>query len=256
MDRAAYACIATPLPCVQPHNHPRCDSSLMNHANALADNLGYSSLKQRHRQVRHEHPTHLALRTHRALSWLNRAEQTKDVDGRFIFLWISFNTAYAQELDGRDRMPDQFVFMEFLEKLCHLDKEKRISLLIWNEFSQSIRLLLDNPYVFQPFWEYQCGRIDKDRWQAQFSRAKKAAHSALARGNTPALLSILFNRLYTLRNQLIHGGATWNSRINRSQLQDCTTLLSELVPIIIELMMENPETLWGAAVYPVVDAGT
>lgn len=28
------------------------------------------------------------------------------------------------------------------------------------------------------------------------------------------ILSILFDRLYVLRNQLVHGGATWNSDVN------------------------------------------
>ena len=59
--------------------------------------LEHSALKQRHRLVRDEHPTSLTLRIHRALSWLNRAEQAEDVDGRFIFLWIAFNAAYASQ---------------------------------------------------------------------------------------------------------------------------------------------------------------
>ena len=60
--------------------------------------------------------------------------------------------------------------------------------------------------------------------------------------------------VYTLRNQLIHGGATWNSSINREQLRDCSAFLGKLVPFIIQLMMDNPNTLWGDAAYPVVDA--
>ena len=215
--------------------------------------LKHSELKQRHRQVRDAHPTSLTLRIHRALSWLNRAEQAEDVDGTFIFLWIAFNAAYAQEIDDRDRASDRVSFVAFLQKLCDLDTDKRIGNLIWTEYSSSIRTLLDNPYVFHRFWEFQRGRIDKREWTDQFARAKKVAHSALARGNTPALLSIIFDRLYTLRNQLIHGGATWDGQVNREQLRDCTRLLGNLVPLIIALMMNNPNTLWGDAVYPVVN---
>ncbi len=61
-------------------------------------------------------------------------------------------------------------------------------------------------------------------------------------------------RMYTLRNQLIHGGATWNSRVNRDQLRDCSAFLGKLVPYIIQLMMDNPNVLWGDACYPVVEA--
>lgn len=119
-------------------------------------------------------------------------------------------------------------------------------------FSVSIRVLLDNPYVFQSFWDYQSGNIDEATGQRRFSSGKQAAQLALTSGNTPALLGVLFNRLYTLRNQLIHGGATWNGSVNRDQLRDCTSLLGKLVPLIIELMMDSADTLWGDACYPVV----
>lgn len=167
--------------------------------------LDHATLKRRHRLVRDTHPTGLTLRIHRALSWLHRAEQADDVDGKFIFLWIAFNAAYAQELDDNDRTSDKATFTAFLQKLCDLDTGKRIDELIWKEFSGSIRALLDNPYVFHPFWEFQRGRIDEGEWKKRFASAKKAAQSALASGNTPGLLSVLFKRLYTLRNQLIHG---------------------------------------------------
>jgi len=215
--------------------------------------LDHAQLKQRHRLVRGEHPTSLTLRIHRALSWLNRAEQADDMDGKFIFLWISFNAAYAQELDDGDRTSDKVTFTAFLEKLCALDTSKRIDNLIWKEFSGSIRALLDNPYVFHWFWDFQRGRISEDEWRDRFGNAKRSAQFALASGNTPALLSVMFNRLYTLRNQLIHGGATWDGKVNRDQLRDCTRLLGKLVPVIIAVMMDGPNAMWGDAVYPVVD---
>lgn len=214
--------------------------------------MHFKPLKQRHRLERDSQHPNLRLRVHRALSWLDRAEQTDDLDGRFIFLWIAFNAAYATEIDERQRLSEQETFKAFLEKLCLLDDDKRIETLIWKEFSSSIRVLLDNPYVFQSFWEHQSGKIDEGTWKTRFASGKKAAQLALASGNTPALLGVLFNRLYTLRNQLIHGGATCGGSVNREQMRDCTNLLNKLVPIIIELMMDNPDTLWGDACYPVV----
>ena len=64
---------------------------------------------------------------------------------------------------------------------------------------------------------------------------------------------MLFDRLYVLRNQLVHGGATWNSSVNREQVKDGANILSFLVPIFVDLMMDNPQTDWGAPYYPVVD---
>lgn len=215
--------------------------------------MDYQSLKDRHRQERDDQHPNLSLRIHRALSWLNRAERAEDDDGRFIFLWIAFNAAYATEIDETRRLSEQGTFKAFFQKICDLDKERRIGDLVWQEFSGGVRVLLDNPYVFQSFWDYHSGKIDEDTWKDRFASGKKAAHLALGSGNTPALLGVIFNRLYTLRNQLVHGGATWNGSVNRDQMRDCVKLLAKLVPLIIELMMDNPNTLWGDACYPVVE---
>lgn len=213
--------------------------------------MQYAALKARHRQEREQQPENLSLRVHRALSWLNRAEQSDDEDGRFIFLWIAFNAAYATEIDDSYRLSEQGAFRAFLEKLCAMDCNKRIDGLVWKEFSGSIRLLLDNPYVFQSFWDHRSGKISEADWKERFASGKKRAQLALASGKAPELLGVVFNRIYMLRNQLIHGGATWGGSVNRQQLSDCTSLMGKLVPLVIELMMDNPDSLWGDACYPV-----
>lgn len=215
--------------------------------------LDYQSLKERQRAERDNYPTNMALRVHRALSWLDRAERCEDADGRFIFLWIAFNAAYANELGDRERDPEQKVFGRFLKKLVDLDKSDVLYELIWTEFPNSIRVLLDNRFVYQPFWDYHNGLLDEQQWKEQFRTAKAAAGRALASHKTTRVLAIILSRMYTLRNQLIHGGATWNSRVNRDQLRDCSAFLGKLVPYVIQLMMDNPDTLWGEASYPVLE---
>ena len=113
-------------------------------------------------------------------------------------------------------------------------------------------MLLDNPYVFEAFWSFQRGDMDEATWQQRFARGKRRAHRLLELGDTPELLALIFQRIYTLRNQLVHGGATWNSQINRAQVQDCANIMGKLVPVVINLMMANPDTIWGEACYPVV----
>lgn len=144
------------------------------------------------------------------------------------------------------------LFDNFIEKLCGLDKEKRLSKIVWQEFPGAIRVLLDNVHVFQPFWEYQNGHIDKSQWQERFKAAKSNVNTALGKENTAKVLSIVFDRIYTLRNQILHGGATYNSSVNREQMRDCCHLMGKLVPTIIEVMMDNYNTLWGDAYYSVV----
>jgi hypothetical protein len=216
--------------------------------------MNYQTLKTRQRLERHAHPPNLALRVHRALSWLNRAEQLgEDRDGHFIFLWIAFNAAYATDLDEKYRASERTVFREFLQKLITLDGRNTIQQLVWEQFSGSIRLLLDNKFIYQDFWNFRNGKLTETVWSRNFAEANKAAGKSLAQRDTAGVLSIVLSRLYTLRNQLMHGGATWNSSVNRHQIRDCGNLLGKLVPLVIEIMMDNVTTLWGDACYPVVE---
>jgi hypothetical protein len=214
----------------------------------------YQRLKKRHRRERDSYPQALSLRVHRALSWLNKAEQCEDYDSQFIFLWISFNAAYAQDFDYKQDFTESGLYQEFLGKIEHLDTSKKLSDIVWSQYSTSIRLILNNEFIFQAFWKFQSGAITEEKWKQEQLRAKAAANYALASGDTTTVLSILFSRLYTLRNQLLHGGATYNSQTNRKQLRDCTSLLLSIVPTVIELMMDGADQLWGDAIYPLVKA--
>lgn len=216
--------------------------------------MDHATLKARHRAEREGLHPNLNLRVHRALSWLGRAEQlADDPDLRYVLLWIAFNAAYATDVDERFRTSEADTFQAFVDKLVRLDQRGRIAQLVWQEFPGSIRLLLRNRYVFQDFWYWRNGRIDESEWERRFAEAQKIANSALARQDTVAVLGVALNRLYTLRNQLVHGGATWHSSINRDQVRDGVNLLGQLVPLVIELMLDHPDTLWGDALYPVVE---
>jgi len=68
----------------------------------------------------------------------------------------------------------------------------------------------------------------------------------------PELLSIVLDRLFVLRNQLLHGGATYQSAINREQVQDGVQLLGSLVPTVIQIMLDTPDEDWGDIYYPVL----
>jgi len=209
-------------------------------------------LKTTHQTVRKSLPDALNLRLHRAISWLQKAEQCDDDDTRFITLWIAFNAAYSQEL-GLMQLSDSSKYRQFLDKIVSLDEQSSIQSQLWENFTQAIRVLLDNKYVYQPFWNHHNGIEGYDDWQERFNKSKQAAQISILNQDTAKVLNIIFERLYTLRNQIIHGGATWNSQTNRQQLKDATNILGQLVPIIINIMMNHPEQIWGEACYPVVE---
>jgi hypothetical protein len=112
--------------------------------------------------------------------------------------------------------------------------------------------LIDNEYVFQPFWDYKNNRIKADDWRKAFSNAKRSANRALGRMDTKRVLMIIFSRLYVLRNQLINGGATWKSSVNRGQIKDGAVIMFRIVPAIISIMLEKNPRLIGNPCYPVL----
>ena len=210
-------------------------------------------LKAKHRGLREGHPPPLTLRVHRALSWLGRAEtELDDRDVRFILLWIGFNAAYAADLDRALDGARQH-FNSFFDQLIGLDSGQRIYDAVWERFPNEIRLLLSNKYVFAPFWAHNNAVPGNADWAERLSASQKVLATAMAKRNTLKILSVLFDRLYVLRNQLIHGGATWNSSVNRDQVRDGAAVLGWLLPIFIDIMIDHPEHEWGMPFYPVVD---
>lgn len=214
-----------------------------------------TALISRHRALAAQQHTPFSLRIHRALSWMQRAETSGDDDDvAFICLWIAFNAAYAQ--DSMATTTERQAFRDFLNELCALDQSKALATLVWQVFPGPIRVLLDNQYMFQPFWDaLNNPRADgsiPDGWRESFDEARGRAQRAMAKQDTARVLYEVFVRLYTLRNQLMHGGATWNSSVNRAQVRDGRALLARILPVMLNVMMDKPQRFEGKPFYPVV----
>lgn len=223
-----------------------------------SDPLHPDALKEKQRRLRDGFSTPLTLRVHRSLSWLRRAQtEASDLDVRFILLWIGFNAAYAGDVEASATSPapegERGLFQAFFSTLVRFDSRHRVYDMVWDRFSQEIRLLLGNRYVYHPFWQHQNGAHGYQDWAEKLERSRTAINHALREHDTVRILSILFDRLYVLRNQLVHGGATWNSEVNRDQVRDGASLLGCLLPIFIDLMMDNPGHEWPMPNYPVVE---
>ncbi len=209
-------------------------------------------LKDMHRALRGQFPEGLNLRVHRSLSWLQRAEiETDDEDAAFIFYWISFNAAYASEV-GLPGTGERRQFSAFFTTLVELDREDRIYDVIWDQYPNFVRSILNNRYVYQPFWNHLNGVPGNDDWEQRFRSNSRSVERSLRGRDTARILVVLFERLYVLRNQLIHGGATWQSSANREQVRGGRNILSRLTPIFLELMLNNPGLPWAGGTYPVV----
>ena len=106
-------------------------------------------------------------------------------------------------------------------------------------------------YVFSRFWENHNNPSRSRDWERRFENRKRAVKRALRETRTGDVLIELFQRLNTLRNQLLHGGATWNGRMNRHQVETGAQIMATLVPHFIDVMIRHPDG-WGAPRYPVV----
>lgn len=211
------------------------------------------ALRARFREASEVFPEPYRVRLHRALSWLARAEKDEeDVDACFIFLWIAFNAAYAHEFGDEDNEREQLA--AFFARLVEADADGRLHALLFERFSGPIRSLIDNKFVFQPFWRALRDHDSSGQWEERFAKAKQLAMLSVLHKDTVRLLCIVFDRLYVLRCSLVHGGSTWNSQLNRSQVNDGVQLLRTLLPVMLELMIEHPGLELGPIAFPVVKA--
>lgn len=195
-------------------------------------------------------PETLTIRIHRAISWVKSAEkQDGNLDMKFLSLWIALNACYGVDFNGISSKPERAKLRDFTSSLVLYDRS-RLYNLFWEKFSGPVRVLIENKFIYEKFWEFNRGEIDD--YLTPFNKSITTAHNCLSKENIEGLLEIVLERLYTLRNSIVHGGATYNSKLNRTQLRDASNIMQLLVPIIIDIMMENSEHNWGDIAYPVV----
>jgi hypothetical protein len=196
-----------------------------------------------------------ATRLHRALSWMKAAGEQIDADNddlAFINLWISFSACFY--IEGQSIGP-------FIYKLVELDQHNKIYDCLWHEYSGPVKALIKNPYVFEGFWQAQRLLTEsheqdvaiETQWRGDFEQSSVEALNYLSRKKVPELLSIVLDRLYVLRNQVLQGGATYQSRVNREQVCDGVALLASLMPTVIEIMLNARAEDWGELAYPVIN---
>lgn len=190
------------------------------------------------------------LRIHRANSWLNVANTCCNDDDQFyIFSWIAFNAIYGIPYGTIGSLGERKIFKDFFRLLLEND-DNQIQGTLWEMFSSGApRVLLNNKFVFYDFWRHEEGDKTYADWETQFTIAKKLVTQALLQKDTLTVLSSLFDRMYVLRNQLLHGSATYQSTLNREQLITSRRILETMLPLFMTIMLKNPHIDWGEISY-------
>lgn len=208
-------------------------------------------LKFKLKQVAETESENDKIRLHRAISWVKCAEEhNENPDIKFITLWIAFNACYADDEANLDAFTEKEHFRDFIKKLVDHDSEELFFNILWDKFSGPIRTLIENQYAYKYFWVTQ--REKNVDWERSFNSAIRKVGEHLANQEVDKLLEVVLDRLYTVRNQLLHGGATYNSKVNRAQVKDAGNILAFLLPVIIKTMIEHIDDDWGLIKYPVV----
>ena len=124
---------------------------------------------------------------------------------------------------------------KYLKCLMPLNRDL-IHNLFWKGavFNAGISLMKDK-YLYKPFWKSQDGwRADWDVERTEFIEA--ASPSEMQKTKIPDILAkTIFDRLYVLRNQVMHGSATHKSRHNRTALGHGVKVLERALPVSLSL---------------------
>ena len=153
------------------------------------------------------------VRLHRAISWLKRAEQEAgDHDARFIFLWIAFNAAYAQEFGFEQ--PERELLRAFLAKLVKADSANTLHIMGWPEvealfaglpavLADDARLVISGPFNYGGEFTSASNaqfNVTLKGWGAHMAIRDFEAVDALARG---AGLRLLEDRAMPANNRCL-----------------------------------------------------
>ena len=204
-----------------------------------------------------QHP--LGLRLRRILSWYERAlKEGKDPDAQFVFCWIAYNSAYGVDDSERIKLGDKPIHeldrqRDYFGKLIPLDRQRRLRNVLQEQVYEEVQTILENEYIYRAFWLFEKGELRFENWLDTLNAQQVRVARAYREGDVEFIINILFERLYVLRNQIIHGGATYRGSVNRSQVKDGAKLMMALMPHIAELMMDGPDVDWGVATFPVID---
>lgn len=196
-------------------------------------------------------------RLRRGETWLDCARREHEAGGpcsghwdvAFLLYWIAFNAAFATEDSESPNTHREF--HKCFAQALRLDHNGEIPRAL-ETFAGPMHKILNNKYLFNRYWYFVNGRPGNEDWRARFDNQLAGVTNARRRpqrARAKTILSLLFQRLATLRNQIVHGGATWKSRYNRSSVENGLPIMAHLVPVFIRIIREHRKEDWGTPYY-------
>lgn len=205
--------------------------------------------KQRLQRACPQHP--LAVRMHRAFSWLAAAEcddQEDKIDEKLIFRWIGINSLFGRwnsfdhepERDGR-------ALTGFLTVMEECDKDALIKAYLIEQ-QAVVSQICSDPFVNKFFWKALNTEKRFNQRRDQISIQRMYSDQ-----NYCQILQEVFSRIYLVRCQLIHGAATFGSKLNREIVKQCGIVLEGIIFAIIKIITDHAwSENWDDLCYPPV----
>lgn len=189
-----------------------------------------------------------AIRIHRAFSWLGRAEacHKDDPDIALLCRWAAFNALYAQwDIDEGSTISDKFSWQHFASRILELDEDEHVAFIIRRQ-ERRINEMFASKYLNSRNWRKHeiANHQERDQAVIDYLRWRQTQNWSL-------IFEGILDRIYLVRCQMVHGGATYKSGKNRRSVNDCNILLSELINAICLILIEKgTDQDWGIMCYP------
>ncbi len=206
--------------------------------------------KERFNQEQPTCPT--PTRFHRACSWIDRIEKqelTADLDMQLVSLWIAFNALYGQwDEERREPKGERESWRKFIDRIAAIDRQGQLIDAL-EQHKRLVVALCEDPFISGNFWNnsnYDRRRQPKKKVfkVREWYREKRWA----------MVLDEVFERIYLMRCQLVHGAATYGSKLNRKSLKHCVMMLRQLLPVVMLVLVDDGvDEDWGALCYPPVE---
>ncbi len=194
-----------------------------------------------------DHATNI--RFHRSCSWLQRAEsalESDDLDVALLSQWVAFNALYGQWDDvKREPLPDQQSWRAFLGRIIELDRERFIGKTL--EANRGLVMsVFRNKFLSRNFWQ-----APSEIGDPKTAKIVRCAQTWYRDRHWRRILYSLLERIYFLRCQLVHGAATYESKLNRTALKYCSLSMDQMVrSFLYVLIQDGADEDWGRMCYP------
>jgi hypothetical protein len=199
------------------------------------------------------------VRIHRALTWLEfseRCDVREDLDAKLIAQWIAF-TALTSQWNKKTKAPepDAAATRLFIQQILDHDQDGLMQMVLETN-DRAARALFEDAYLAKQFKSRETAQNSKPRnGSGKTFTTKSTMEDILEHAQFEPWLEAVLERILFVRNQLVHGGSTYNGRLNRVAVRRASSLLEHVVACFMQILMEHGYTDdWGDLCYsPLVD---